>query len=79
MYKKIHDIRKDLTSVTKEDDYVSSLDTLVSAKNEVTDFFDNVIVNDNDEIIRKNRLELLQLLCKTFDYYFNFSKIESLK
>ena len=79
LYKKIHDIRKDLTSVTKEDDYVSSLDTLVSAKNEVTDFFDNVIVNDNDEIIRKNRLELLQLLCKTFDYYFNFSKIESLK
>ena len=79
LYKKIHDIRKDLTSVTKEDDHVSSLDTLVSAKNEVTDFFDNVIVNDNDEIIRKNRLELLQLLCKTFDYYFNFSKIESLK
>ena len=78
MYKKIHDIRKDLTSVTKEDDYQSLLNTLVSAKNDVVDFFDNVIVNDNDESIKKNRLELLQSLCKTFDYYFNFSKIESL-
>jgi len=78
LYKKINDIRKDLTSVTKEDDYESLLNALASAKNEVTDFFDNVIVNDNDETIKKNRLELLQLLCKTFDYYFNFSKIESL-
>ena len=29
------------------------------------------------ELIKKNRLELLQMLCKTFDNYFNFSKIES--
>ena len=40
-------------------------------------FFDNIIVNDNDEIIRKNRLELLQMFCRTFENYINFSKIES--
>ena len=40
------------------------------------DFFENVIVNDNDETIKKNRLELLSMLCKSFDNYFNFSKIE---
>ncbi len=78
LFKKIHDVRKDLTNVTKEEDYQGLLNTLASSKNEVTEFFDNVIVNDNDEIIKKNRLELLWLLCKTFDYYFNFSKIESL-
>ena len=31
-----------------------------------------------DIVIKKNRLELLKMLCKTFDNYFNFSKIESL-
>ena len=30
-----------------------------------------------DEIIKKNRLELLQMLCKSFENYFNFSKIEA--
>ena len=54
-----------------------SLKILSSIKNEVNDFFDNVIVNDEDIIIKKNRLELLNMLCKTFDNYFNFSKIET--
>ena len=45
-------------------------------KIKVNDFFDNVIVNDKEEIIKKNRLELLKMLCKSFDNYFNFSKIE---
>ncbi len=44
----------------------------------MTEFFDNIIVNDQDITIRKNRLELLQMLCKTFENYINFSKIESI-
>ena len=78
LYKKIHDIRKDFTSVSKEEDYEALLETLASAKKEVTEFFDNVIVNDDDQTLKKNRLELLQMLCKTFDNYFNFSRVESL-
>ena len=78
LYKKINEMRKDFTSVAKEDDYESLLNTLASAKKEVTEFFDNVKVNDNEEILKKNRLELLKMLCKTFDNYFNFSKLESL-
>ena len=41
-----------------------------------TVFFENVKVNDENELIKKNRLELLNLLCKSFDNFFNFSKIE---
>ena len=41
-------------------------------------FSDHVIVNDKDESIKKNRLELIQMLCKTFDNYISFSKIESI-
>jgi len=78
LYKKIHDIRKDFTNISKEDDYEALLKNLASAKKEVNEFFDNVIVNDNDEIIKKNRLELLKMLCKTFDNYLNFSSVEIL-
>ena len=47
------------------------------SKKVVFDFFDNVIVNEEDQTIKKNRLELIQMLCKTFDYYVNFSLIDS--
>ena len=77
MYKKIHDIRKEFSSISRENDYKGLLKSLASAKLEVTEFFDNVKVNDADNVIKKNRLELLKMLCKTFDNYFNFSKIEA--
>ena len=77
LYKKIHTIRKYFSSIGRDEDYDESLKILSSAKIEVNEFFDNVIVNDQDEIIKKNRLELLKMLCKSFDNYFNFSKIEA--
>ncbi len=77
LYKKIHTIRKYFSSIGREENYDESLKTLSSAKTEVNEFFDNVIVNDQEEIIKKNRLELLKMLCKSFDNYFNFSKIEA--
>ena len=77
LYKKIHAIRKYFSSTGRDENYDESLKTLSSAKIEVNEFFDNVIVNDQEEIIKKNRLELLKMLCKSFDNYFNFSKIEA--
>ena len=77
LYKKILAIRKYFSSIGRDEDYDQSLKTLSSAKIEVNEFFDNVIVNDQEEIIKKNRLELLKMLCKSFDNYFNFSKIEA--
>ncbi len=79
LYKKIHEIRKDFTHIGKDEDYEGLLKTLSLARKEVNEFFDNVIVNDQDELIKKNRLELLQMLCKTFDNYLNFSKVESIQ
>jgi glycyl-tRNA synthetase beta chain len=77
LYKKIDEIRKDYTNIGRDGDYEGILKTLSLARKEVDEFFDNVIVNDQDELIKKNRLELLQMLCKTFDNYLNFSKVES--
>ena len=76
LYKKIHEIKKYYSSVGRDENYEESLKTLSFCKSEVNDFFENVIVKDNDETIKKNRLELLSMLCKSFDNYFNFSKIE---
>ena len=77
LYKKIHDIRKYFSSVDRTENYEESLKTLSSSKNDVNAFFDNVVVNDSDPIIKKNRLELLKMLCKSFEKYFNFSRIEA--
>ena len=76
LYKKINDLRKYFTSINKDENYELSLSNLAESKSIIFEFFDNVIVNDEDKIIQKNRLELLQMLCKTFDNYLNFSTIE---
>ena len=77
LYKKIHDLRKYFTSVNKDENYELSLSNLAESKSTLFDFFDNVMVKDADKAIQKNRLELLKMLCKTFDNYLNFSNIES--
>ena len=64
--------------MNKDENYENSLKILASTKKEIFEFFDNVIVNDENEFIKKNRLELLQMLCKVFDNYINFSSIGSL-
>ena len=79
LYKKLQYIRKNLTNIRIENDYDAQLILLSSIKQEITNFFENVIVNDNDENLKKNRLLLLKLVCKTFDKYFSFAKIEIIK
>ena len=78
MYKKILELRKYFSNSSKNENYELSLKKLAESKNVIFDFFDNVMVNDQDIIIKKNRLELLLMLCKTFGNYLNFSNIESL-
>ena len=77
LYKKIQEIRKYFTSLGSGENCEKTLEVLAEAKIEVSNFFEDVIVNDDDEALKKNRLELLQLLCKTFNNYINFSNIES--
>ena len=78
LYQKVQNLRKYFSNIDREESYEKTLNNLASLRKEVSDFFDNVIVNDKDASIKKNRLELLQMLCKTFDNYLNFSKIESI-
>ena len=77
LFKKINELRKYFSSINNDENFVQTLDNLANIKREVFDFFDNVIVNEDDLVIKKNRLELIQMMCKTFDNYVNFSLIES--
>ena len=79
LFKKINDLRKYFSSINKDEVYSETLDNLLDAKKVIHEFFDNVIVNDVDPGIRKNRLELIQILCKTFNNYVNFSLVDSQK
>ena len=76
LFKKINQLKKYFQSINKDEDYSQSLSNLADAKKVIFEFFDNVKVNDEDQNIKKNRLELLRMLCRTFDNYINFSKIE---
>ena len=77
LYKKINELRKYFQNINKDEDFDLSINNLAESKKIIFDFFDNVIVNEDDITIKKNRLELIQMLCKTFDYYVNFSLIDS--
>ena len=77
LLKKINELRKYFTNINKDENYMESLTNLAGAKKVIFDFFNNVKVNDEDKSIKKNRLELLQMLCRTFDNYVNFSNIET--
>ncbi len=72
LYKKINYIKKYYSNINSDENYEKSLLILAETKKEVFDFFDNVKVNEDNETLRKNRLELISMLCKTFQNYTNF-------
>jgi glycyl-tRNA synthetase beta chain len=76
LYEKINDIRKYFSNVKKVENYEETLGILAASKLTTDNFFDNVIVNDDNLDIKKNRLELLQMFCKTYENFIDFSKIE---
>jgi glycyl-tRNA synthetase beta chain len=77
LLKKINQLKKYFSNINKDEDYGKSLNNLADTKKVIFEFFENVKVDDEDKNIKKNRLELLQMFCKTFDNYINFSNIET--
>ena len=77
LYKKISEIKKYYSSINNDENYEQSLSILAGAKKEVFEFFDNVKVNEENETLRKNRLELINMLCKTFQNFINFQLLKA--
>ncbi len=78
LHEKINEIRKAFTVKDDNKDYESLLIKLSDTKESTDNFFDNVVVNDENQDIKNNRLELLKMFCNTFDTFIDFSKLEGL-
>ena len=78
LHNKINEIRKAFTVKDEKKDYESLLIKLSDTKETTDNFFDNVVVNDENQDIKNNRLELLKMFCNTFDNFVDFSKLEGL-
>ncbi len=78
LFEKINEIRKAFTVKESNKDYESLLIRLSETKKFTDNFFDNVVVNDENQDIKNNRLELLKMFCNTFNNFINFSKLEGL-
>ena len=76
LFDKINEIRRYFSSSKKQESYDETLKILAGAKSTTDNFFDKVIVNDENSDIKKNRLELLQMFCKTYNNFVDFSKME---
>ncbi len=76
LFEKLNEIRKSLTTNEKEKDYEKLLLSMAEVKIFTDKFFDNVIVNDDNNDIKNNRLELLKMFCNIFNNFINFSKLE---
>ena len=77
LFKKVNEIKKYYSTIDNDENYEESLSILADARKEVFEFFDNVKVNEENETLRKNRLELINMLCKTFQNYTNFQLLKA--
>ncbi len=76
LFERINNIRKVFTLKDEKKNYENHLRLLSDTKLSTDKFFDNVKVNDENKDLKNNRLELLQILCSTFNSFVDFSKLE---
>jgi glycyl-tRNA synthetase beta chain len=60
-----------------EGDYLQGLNELASIRPAVDQFFDEVMVMVDDEVVKNNRLALLQQMFRCFRQVADFSRIQS--
>ena len=78
LYKKINELKKHFSGISKSQNFDELLILLSTAKKEVYAFFDNVKVNDDSEAVKKNRLELINFFCKTYENFIDFQLIKDI-
>jgi glycyl-tRNA synthetase beta chain len=76
LFEKLNEIRKSFTVKEDRKDYEELLTKLAAVKESTDNFFDNVVVNDENHDIKNNRLELMNMFCITFNAYIDFSKLD---
>ncbi len=62
LFKSIAELENRAATTIKDKNYIELIDAVISIKDVINTFFDNVMVMDKDERIRENRLSLLNRL-----------------
>ena len=78
LFEKLNEIKKTITVKDNNKDFEKLLVNLSETKIITDNFFDKVIVNDDNIDIKNNRLELLKMFCNIFNNFINFSKLEGI-
>lgn len=68
-------IEEQTTTALESEDYTAAMEAMATMRQPVDTFFDNVMVNDDDEAIRANRLALLGRIRSVTGQVADFSKI----
>jgi glycyl-tRNA synthetase beta chain len=68
--------RGTVTAALAREDFLGAMESLATLRAPVDAFFDQVVVNDADPQLRRNRLRLLNTLCAAMDAVADVSKIE---
>ena len=75
LYAAINTAEENADAAVKNEDFESAMAALATLRKPVDAFFDNVLVNDEDEAVRANRLALLDRIRTTTSGVADFSKI----
>lgn len=76
LHQSIKKIKPNYQKLLSNSDYDQAMELVLTLKQPISDFFDNLQVNDRDPAIKSNRLILLAEIRDLFNQIVDFSKIE---
>ena len=75
LFEEVERIAPEVEEAKAKEDYSGALAKIVALKSKVDSFFDNVLVMDKDERVKKNRLSLLNRIAGLFKGIADLSKV----
>lgn len=76
LFEALSKVEKAIFPALESENYVAAMNAMATLREPVDKFFDKVTVNDDDNNVRKNRLNLLSRVRYILDQVADFSKLE---
>lgn len=76
IFEKVEIISKDMNQMLAKYDYLEALGLIQTLKEPIDSFFEKVIVNSENYLVRENRLKLLTKIKNLLDKFASFEKLE---
>ena len=76
LYNSFKEINEEFKQYIEQEKFIDALKTLTKLKEPIDNFFDNVLVMEKDEKLKKNRLSLLKTIYKSFISVGDLKKLQ---